>query len=86
VFLNQCWQQCVQYCASRTAANGFDAKWRINTCYAHEYTMLAPAQLWRNWWDGRPSNQADIDSNVTDILLYGHGHGHGPDFYFVFVP
>jgi hypothetical protein len=26
VFLNQCWQQCVQYCASRTAANGFDAK------------------------------------------------------------
>jgi hypothetical protein len=48
--------------ASRTTANDLDAK----RSSAREYTMFAPAQLWRNWSAQRPSNQSDLGSNVAE--------------------
>jgi hypothetical protein len=36
----------------------------MNTRYAREYAMFAPAQLLR-WSKQRPSNQGDLDSSVT---------------------
>jgi hypothetical protein len=29
------------------------------------YTVFAPAELLRNWWNQRPSNLGDLDSSVT---------------------
>jgi hypothetical protein len=37
----------------------------MNTRFAREHTMIAPAQLLRNWREQRPSNQSDFDSIVT---------------------
>jgi hypothetical protein len=37
----------------------------MNTLSAREYTMLASAQLWRNWLEKRLSNQGDLDSSLT---------------------
>jgi hypothetical protein len=33
--------------------------------HTREYTMFAAAQLLRNWREQRPSNNGDLDSNVT---------------------
>jgi hypothetical protein len=54
--------------ASLTAAHNFDAKScsRMNTRSAREHTIIAPAQLLRNWREQRPSNQSDLDSSVTE--------------------
>jgi hypothetical protein len=43
----------------------------MNTRFAREYTMFAPTQLLRNWFEQRPSNKVDVDSTVTgvDLLL-----------------
>jgi hypothetical protein len=52
--------------ASRTAANGFDAKQcpRMNRSSAREYTTFTPAQLVRHWRKQRPSNKGDLDCSV----------------------
>jgi hypothetical protein len=36
----------------------------MNTRSALEYTTFVPAQLLRNWYEQRPSNQGNLDSNV----------------------
>jgi hypothetical protein len=46
----------------------------MNTRSASEYTMMAPAQLLRNWRDQRPRNQGDLYSDVMgqDERVYLH--------------
>jgi hypothetical protein len=56
----------------------------MNTRFAREYTMFAPAQLLRNWGEQLPSNQGDLDSSVMGRLGESITWG-GPASDFIFV-
>jgi hypothetical protein len=50
----------------------------MNTRSAHEHTLLAPAELMRNWRQKQPSNQSDTDWRVArevgEIQLHGENN------------
>jgi hypothetical protein len=56
--------------SSKTAENNFHSKkcLKMNAHSAREYTMFAPAQILRNWFEQRPSNEGDLDSIVRGSL------------------
>jgi hypothetical protein len=58
----------------------------MNTRSAREYSMLAPAQLLRNWREQRPSNQGDLDSGVTGDIGGVCYTGVGLSCNSIFVP
>jgi hypothetical protein len=67
-------------------ANDFDTKYcsRMNTRYALEYTMFAPAQFLRNWREQRPCIQGDLDSRVSvEVGRVYYTGGLASDFIFV---
>lgn len=36
--------------------------------FCSQYTMFAPAQFLRNWHERRPSNQNELDPNITEDI------------------
>jgi hypothetical protein len=56
----------------------------MNTRSAREYTMFAPAQLLRNWYEQWPNIKGDLDPSVTVEVggVYYTG-GHIYDFNFI---
>jgi hypothetical protein len=73
---------------SRAASNDFDAKYcsRMNTLSGREYIQFPFAQLLSNWHEQRPSNQGDLDSNVTGDIGRVYYKGVGPASDLIFVP
>jgi hypothetical protein len=54
----------------------------MNTRSAREYTMFAPAKLFRKWREQRPSNRGDLDPERHGGGWDGGGSASG----FIFVP
>jgi hypothetical protein len=53
---------------------------------ARKYTMFSSTQLLRNWREQRPSNQGDLDSNVTGGCWESLLHRGEPVSDLIFVP